>query len=222
MTATLVSSTGMPATVRLRPVPVTEPPYEDTNPPGTAPHASNSVGPHDVELPLDWDHHGRMGADPLDSAHHRPPQPRQPLDHPSLAVKRYVDMYVEVLNQRRPVRHLAPHTAEDVYAAIQAGLAYSGLHWLPGHPTPPFLMPHGGYAGARFPQQRHDAQRMAPQRRPHSLPLVRLRRMRCCLPLPGVVEGAAVLSRGTLVRAIAVRLEQQHHRWLCTALDIVG
>jgi hypothetical protein len=50
---------------------------------------------------------------------------------------------------------------------------------------------------------------------------VRVRRVRVSTSVDGTVEAVAVVDDGTRCRAIALRLEALHRRWVCTSLDLV-
>ncbi len=50
-------------------------------------------------------------------------------------------------------------------------------------------------------------------------PLV-LRRVTCCHPRDGIVEATVVVHDGGQVRALALRLEGQDHRWVISALEL--
>jgi hypothetical protein len=122
-------------------------------------------------------------------------------------VRRFIDMYVEVLNIRRPVRHLKPVMTEDTFETTRLALARRGNAWWP--------VPVG-----REPVRA--AHRVVDVRLPRPPMMIAIRRLRCCRPVPGVAEVAAVLHRGDEVRAMGFRLEREDTRWLCTALEFVG
>ncbi|MGH2598695.1 MAG: Rv3235 family protein [Dehalococcoidia bacterium] len=207
MTAALVDTAASP--VRLRPAPALEPPYDDERPDAT-PAATRS--PHDVELPLDW---GRPTLRPIGGrsiprvdrpVRPRPARPRRTgwqvmADDLPLAIKQFVDMYVEVLNGRRPVRHLLPYASDEAFRRIRLAITLRGKGWWP--------VGRRGHSRDLPPAQLRNA----------AITVVRLR---ACEPLPGVVEVAAVLARGNQVRAVALRLEREGLRWTCTALEFVG
>lgn len=100
-----------------------------------------------------------------------------------LGVARVLRLALEVLDGRRPIRHLDNHVEESVlrYLRVAAG-----------------------------------------QRRVRSP--ARLRRMRLCLPRPGVAEVAVACDMDGRVRAIAARFELVDAvaagRWRCTALRL--
>ncbi len=50
-------------------------------------------------------------------------------------------------------------------------------------------------------------------------PLV-LRRVTCCHPRDGIVEATVVVQDGGRVRALAMRLQGQDHRWVISALEL--
>lgn len=209
MTAALVDTAASP--VRLRPAPALEPPYDDERPDAT-PAATR--GPHDVELPLDW---GRPTLRPVGgrstqrvdrAVRPRPARPRRTgwqgmADDLPLAIKQFVDMYVEVLNGRRPVRHLLPYVSNEAFRRIRASITLRGRAWWPAG--------RRGYGRDLSPAKLRG--------RPVAITVMRLR---ACEPLPGVVEVAAVLGLGDQVRAVALRLEREGLRWTCTALEFVG
>ncbi len=122
-----------------------------------------------------------------------------------LAIKRFLDMYVEVLNERRPLRHLLTYTNDEVFQVIKLGLTRRGKGWWPV---------------GRRPMVRSTVVPVPLRSRP--VPIL-VQRVRSCQPVGGVVEVTAVLRRGEQVRALAVRLErQQPHWWICTALEFIG
>lgn len=49
----------------------------------------------------------------------------------------------------------------------------------------------------------------------------RVRTVITCRPSPWVVEATVVIEAGPRVRSVAIRLEADEHRWLCTALDLI-
>ncbi|TDB95150.1 hypothetical protein E1091_10400, partial [Micromonospora fluostatini] len=79
-----------------------------------------------------------------------------------------------------------------------------------------------GRAAELAEQLARGAARCGPVRRRSTRPAVRLRRIRVCQPQEAAVEVAAVLGT-TAGRswAMALRLEQQRGRWLCTALQVL-
>lgn len=219
MTAAVVDTTRAP--LRLRPTPDLEPPYDDelsTSARDAAP-PGRQANPCDVELPLDWgrsrlrplvgwpDHKAAEAARPR-RGRSQPARPRDTgwqvmADDVPLAIKQFVDIYVEVLNGRRPLRHLLPHTSARTFQSIRLALALRGRDWWPA-----------GRQGLTM--------RAAPAS-PHGGPVsITARRFRTSEPAPGVVEVAVVLSRGEQVRAAAMRLEREGRRWICTALEFVG
>ncbi|MGH3647445.1 MAG: Rv3235 family protein [Micromonosporaceae bacterium] len=216
MTAALVSTDTPPSPIRLRPVPQLEPPYDDEL--TSSPHESvPRIGPYDVELPLDW---GRPALRPRGRTASRQRTARSARrtgarpgragwqatsDDLPLAIKRFIDLYVEVLNERRPLNHLLAYASDPAFQAIKQGLVRRGSSWWPVGRT------------RRVPAQRPRS--AAPQNRP--MP-IRVQRLRSATPQPGVAEIAAVLRRGDEVRAVALRLELDGSRWVCTTLEFVG
>lgn len=215
MTAAIAISTPPP--VRLCSAPRFEPPYDEDavpDPTGSV-RLAGSAGPLDVELPLDWGRRERWltqrptrhGTSSRRGSGQPDPAGGQPADELTTMVRRFIDMYVEVLNIRRPVRHLRPVMTEDAFETTRLTLARRGNAWWP--------VPAG-----REPVRA--AQRMSDVRLPRPPTMIAVRRMRCCRPVPGVAEVAAVLRRGDEVRAMGFRLEQDDAHWMCTALEFVG
>jgi len=215
MTAVTVSTTPPP--VRLRSAPPFEPPYDDEVTPGPTRRICQ-VGPLDVELPLDWGRRDRWlterpgprragtGRRQGSAGYRRTLEPEIP-EELRAAIRRLVDMYVEVLNIRRPLRHLRPTMTEDAFETTRLALTHRGTSWWPA-PV--------GRAPVRV------AHRVTVTRVPGRPMVIAVRRLRCCQPVPGVAEVAAVLHRGDEVRAVGFRLERDEAGWLCTALEFVG
>ncbi len=216
MTAAIAISTPPP--VRLCSAPRFEPPYDEDavpEPTGTVALAA-SAGPLDVELPLDWGRRerwltrratrhstpGRRGSGQSDPSGVRPAT-----DELTPTVRRFIDMYVEVLNIRRPVRHLRPVMTDDAFETTRLALARRGNAWWP--------VPAGREPVRAVP-------RMSDLRSPRPPMMIAARRMRCCRPVQDVAEVAVVLHRGDEVRAMGFRLERDDARWTCTALEFVG
>jgi hypothetical protein len=208
-----------PPPVRLCSAPTFEPPYDDEVVAGATGTAgatgsvgpAGKVGPLDVELPLDWGRgerwHTERPARHRTSTRRGVAGQRVASDQLSAVVRRFVDMYVEVLNIRRPLRHLRPVMTEDAFETTRLALSQRGNAWWPV-PT--------GRASAR------KAHRVVDVRSARPPMVIGVRRLRCCRPVPDVAEVAAVLNRGDEVRAIGFRLEREDPRWLCTALEFVG
>ena len=218
MTSALASSATPAPPVRLRPAPPLEPPYDDELDTGwPADDPARRIGPYDVELPLDW---GRRIHRPggRTANRHRATRPGtrtagrpgpsgwqvMPEEVP-VAIKRFVDMYVEVLNERRPLVHLAQYATNGAFQTIRMGLLRRRKGWWP--------------VGPRAHSGRRAAQPTALRARP--MPIM-VQRLRSCEPRPGAVEVAVVLRRGDETRAMAVRLEREGQAWTCTALEFVS
>lgn len=202
--------------VRLRPAPRFEPPYDDEFPRDGVGHG-HRAGPYDIELPLDWRRESSFEGRPSRQRHagrsrrggtsHGGPDAQRMSPELRLTVRRFVDLYLEVLNQRRPLRHLQPLMTNETFNSTRLGLIRRGKTWWP--------MPVGR------PPVRGTGRTVVTQlgERPA---VIGLRRVRCCQPAVGVVEVAAVLHRAGQVRAVGFRLEQDDSGWLCTALEFVG
>jgi hypothetical protein len=159
--------------VRVRPVPAMDPPYDDEEPRRPA----------------------GMGADQPHTP--RPGQPERPDRRPGeahRAIRRYLDLVLEVLGGFRPVGHLRALTAHGRFDAVALQLARLG--------GPSVLRPGSGLV------------RVTGDR-------IRLRHLRICEVRDGAVEAAAVLVRGESVRAMTLRLERDGDLWLCTHLHVL-
>lgn len=65
-----------------------------------------------------------------------------------------------------------------------------------------------------------DFERAAHSGAPHWLHRTGVRTLRASEPADGVAELCATLETGVRVRAVALRLEEQHGRWRCTRLQL--
>jgi hypothetical protein len=65
-----------------------------------------------------------------------------------------------------------------------------------------------------------DFERAAVAGRPHWLHRASVLSVRCCEPAEGVAELSATLESPNRVRAVALRMEEQHGRWRCTRLQL--
>jgi len=178
MTATLVRPAppsplryGTATPVRLRPVPVTEPPDD-----GVSQHALD-------ERPVYRQETSRVAA----AGPARSPDAAR-------AVRRYLDLVVELLGGFRPVAQLRAHTDPARLEEVLAQLARLG--------GPSVTWPGSGLVRATGAR-------------------IRLRHLRACEVRDGAVEVAAVLGRADAVRAMTVRLERHGHTWLCTHLHVL-
>lgn len=217
MTAALAATDLPPSPIRLRPAPQLEPPFDDELVGAPSSESLSRIGPYDVELPLDWGQPARRASGRTGSRQRTGRAARRTTARPGragwqamsddlpLAIKRFIDLYVEVLNERRPLHHLLAYATEPAFQTIKLGLVRRGASWWPM-----------GRA-RRVPYQRQG--RVTPLNRP--VP-IRVQRLRSAEPRPGVAEIAAVLQRGEETRAVALRLEREGARWVCTALEFVG
>lgn len=115
-----------------------------------------------------------------------------------LAVRRFVSMWVEVLNGYRPAAHLR-RLALPVEAA---GVVAEGL------------------AGSRRVAELRRAHR-GPQRRGRQAAPVAVRRLRLCEPRRGAVEAAVLLVTGERTWALALRMELHQESWRATTLRLI-
>ncbi|WP_053205509.1 Rv3235 family protein [Jiangella muralis] len=95
-----------------------------------------------------------------------------------------------------------------------ARLAQSALECLHGRRPLQQLVRWTAEPVYRDLSRRAVAQDEAPAVRP------RIRALRVCRVTPGVAEASVVVQIGAVARAVAVRLEADDGRWLCTAFDI--
>ena len=158
--------------VRIRPVPTMDPPGTD--------------GPGPPDGPVD----------PLPGS--GPPGPALPGhvgqgDGPR-AIRRYLDLTLEVLGGFRPIGHLRGLTDPVRFEEVAAQLTRLG--------GPSVTRPGSGLARVRSDR-------------------VQLRQVRMCEVREGAVEAAAVLARGGEVRAMTLRLEQRSGVWLCVHLRVL-
>jgi hypothetical protein len=115
-----------------------------------------------------------------------------------LAVKRFVQLCVEVLNGHRPAAHLRrlslPAEATEVVAQ--------------------------GLAGARRVAEMRRPRRPGDRRPKHTTPVAVLR-LNLCEPRHGAVEAAVALVTGDRTWAMALRLERHQDAWSATALHLI-
>lgn len=105
---TVAAAEYLPAQVRLRPVPSSEPPFDDE--PALR---LRLVTPLEDPLPFDV-----PGTPPCDDRFGRLPTPRSELPDPRPWAARLVVATLEALSGRRPVQQLMPWTDDTVYAQL--------------------------------------------------------------------------------------------------------
>ena len=190
-----IAPAGPRPSIRLRPVPLCEPPFDDEVEPAVWATAH--------QLALDWSPTALHRPEDEPATPVRPPAPRPVVAGPSadarLAVRHFVRACVEVLNGYRPAAHLRRLSVPGEAAGVVAQ----------------------GLAGA----QRIAALRLArqpPGRRPsRRLPPVAAVTSLLCEPRPGAVEAAVTLVTGDRTWAMALRLECHHGTWSATALRLI-
>ncbi|MEU7959696.1 Rv3235 family protein [Micromonospora humida] len=180
--------------IRLRPAPVTDPPYVDEvpdlwpRPPGQLaldlfgtgrPAAGRPTGRRPDPRPRP----GHPAAPPL-------PPPATTTPEATRAAHRFVGTCLEILNGYRP--------PGQIRALVEPGRTVEVAEQL-------------ARAAARTP----------PVRRRSTRPAVHLRRLRVCQPRPAAVEVAAVVTGGGRSWAMALRLEHRRGNWLCTTLQVI-
>jgi len=182
------------STVRLRPVPPTDPPFDDERADGFC-----SVATTQPQLPLDWGSStlATPGAATLTAprvsalvtgqaaaaVRTAPPGAGEA----AIAVHQFVKMCVEVLNGFRPPSQLRVMAVPDLRDHLVRQLA----------PRP------------------------TRRRGPRTGGQVTLGQVRVCEPRPGAGEAAVVLHQAGAVWAMALRLELRDGCWLCTAAEMV-
>jgi len=117
-----------------------------------------------------------------------------------LAVRRFVNACVEVLNGYRPAAHLR-RLALPAEAARVVAQAIAGAHRV-------------------AELRRRDLRRPAPRARRRAAPVAVLR-VRACEPRHGAVEASVVLVTGERTWALALRLELHHDSWVATTLRLI-
>ncbi|MFJ6195328.1 Rv3235 family protein [Micromonospora sp. NPDC092111] len=180
--------------IRLRPAPVSDPPYLDEapdlwpRPPGQLALDLFGAGQPPVGRPAGRRHDPRPGPG-------RPPAPPLPASatvtpEATRAAHRFVGTCLEILNGYRP--------PAQIRALVEPGSTVEVTEQL-----------------ARA------AARTGPVRRRSTRPAVHLRRIRVCEPRPAAVEVAAVVAGAGRCWAMALRLEHRRGNWLCTTLQVI-
>jgi hypothetical protein len=196
--------------IRLLPVPITDPPYDDeleTPQPQraadavqgalalafTLPSGVTAIPATPVVRRYTWPLHvvGDTGiADPDpddDEFFDAQPTPREQLPDPGPVGGRLAQALAEVVCGARPLGQLLRWTTESVYADV----------------------------GHRLTALARDG---APGTRGIATPVVRS--VHVSEPCPGVAEVCALVQRGGRAIALALRLEGRDGRWQCTALEM--
>jgi hypothetical protein len=193
-----IAPDGPRPTIRLRPAPPCEPPFDDEAEP--VPWATVD------QLALDWSappEHTAGRPTTVRLAAPAPEPPRTVVAGASAdakqAVRRFVRLCVEVLNGYRPPAHLRRLSLPAEAAGVVA---------------------QGTVGAQRVAAQRRALQ--APGRRPaRRPPPVAVIRLRVCEPRPGAVEAAVALVTGERTWAMALRLELHQDSWSATALRLI-
>ncbi|TDB73736.1 Rv3235 family protein [Micromonospora sp. KC721] len=179
--------------IRLRPAPLSEPPYADEAP---------DLWPRPAgQLALDLFGAAHQPAGRPAGRRHDPRPPSHPGRPPlaalvtatpeaTRAAHRFVGTCLEILNGYRPPGQLRALVAPGRVIEVTEQLAQV-------------------------------ASRTGPVRRRATRPTLHLRRLRVCEPRPAAVEVAAVLASPGRSWAMAVRLEHRAGTWLCTVLQVL-
>lgn len=215
-TAALVALPAARTSVRVRPVPRSEPPTDDER--GTARLAAEAPPVAAALPPLDPPTGARVQQS-LHSTDASPGELPAPLRPPPstdavalrLATRRLLATFVEVVGGFRPIAQLRPFCLPEHFDAIA-----NRLLGRPG--SVPGGRGHGAtrtsiVAGPPVRGGRAGPTRMTDR--------VAVRRVQVCDVLDGIAEIAVVLARRDKVWAMALRLELTGDRWLCTHLDVV-
>ncbi|WP_326551591.1 Rv3235 family protein [Micromonospora sp. NBC_01813] len=156
--------------------------------------------------------HGGPAALPPDALAGASPDARQ-------AAHRFLAASVEIINGFRPVSHGRRLTTPKQASAICVQLT-AAVERVRTADRPP-----GGQRG-RGPQPSRPGQPASarpgpPMRGDRRQELLRVRQLRICEPMAGVVETAAVLGTSSRSWALAFRLERQAGVWLGTAVQLI-
>jgi hypothetical protein len=209
---------GSQPSIRLRPVPRCDPPFDDERDPQvwSSPH----------QMALDWSRRhakeaggdgepgvaagggalpggavppaGHAGAVPAAALAALPPVVAGASGDARLAVRRFVSMCVEVLNGYRPANHL-----RRLSLPTEAGR----------------VVAQGLVGSQRVAELRRAAR--GPSRRSRQPGPVAVLKARLCEPRPGAVEAAVLLVTGERTWAMALRMELHHHSWCATTLHLL-
>lgn len=189
-----VAPRGSRPPIRVRPAPRCDPPYDDE----VEPQAWATAHQLAFEFPP-----SPGPASPPTQASKRQQQPprRARAGAPGdakLAVRRFVQMCVEVLNGYRPAAHLRrlalPKEAAGVVAQAIAGTS-------------------------RVAEMRRSAK--SSDRHQRGAGPVGVIRLQLCEPRPGAVEAAVLLVTGDRTWAMALRLERHEESWWATTLHLI-
>jgi hypothetical protein len=110
---------------------------------------------------------------------------------------------------RRGLPDPAAWTRRLLIGMVEAAAGRRPLHQLAAMVSPGVLRGLGA-----------DFERAATTGDPHWLHRATVRTIRGCEPVDGVAEICATVEAGRRVRAVALRLEEQHGRWRCTRLQL--
>lgn len=215
-----------PAAIRVVPAPRTEPPHDDEL-------ASLGLVPPPMGaplLPLELPGGGSLAAPPAatkagtDPAGARAtggpeveggrPAITLPTPPPAPVTRRLVSVCLEIQGGFRPVVQLRPLCRPESYHEIARRLL--------DRPAS-----QRGCAGPRrgmatgTPARRPGALGAAPRSNRNPVDRISVLRVRTCAVSDEVAEITAVLSRGGRVWAMALRMEAQQGRWLCTHLELI-
>jgi hypothetical protein len=190
----VVPRSGPRPSIRVRPVPQYDPPFDD--------ELSPEVWAPVHQLAFDWSARAEV-TDPVPAP---PPVGERPAStvlagasgDARLAVRRFVGTCVEVLNGYRPAAHLRRLALPIEASAVVAQAV----------------------AGARRVAELRRAARPADRLTNRTGP-VGVLRLRMCEPRSGAVEATVLLVTGERTWAMALRLELHHHAWAATVLRLI-
>ena len=195
-----IAPRGPRPAISLRPAPPCEPPFDDELEPAVwAP-------PH--QLAFDWSpavHRSTPAVHRSTAAEQaaKPPAHRSVVAGASadarLAVRRFVQLCLEVLNGYRPPAHLRRLALPGEAAGVVAQ----------------------GVVGAQRVAALRKAAQPPGRRPPRRPPPVAVLRLRLCEPRPGAVEAAVALVMEERTWAMAFRMELHHQSWSATTLRLI-
>ncbi len=221
--------------VRLLPAPVTEPPFDDElgivvargdrRPPDGPPSPGTPIQgtlPLDLEPGLAFEDYLQPldGGEPAaaDSLWLRYPGPEPPHRAAGAPGRADAPRPATAPTRAATAGQAAPGTRDEALPDPRrwtARLARSALECLHGRRPLQQLVRWTAEPVYRDLARRAIAQDEAPAVRP------RIRALRVCRVTPTVAEASVVVQWGGAARAVAVRLEADDGRWLCTAFDLV-
>ena len=185
--------------IRVRRVPQCDPPFDDELTPEVWAATQPMLFEWPVRRPADRRPPGPPPAGTAPASPSDPPERAGGSVEARLAVRRFVNMCVEVLNGYRPATHLRRVSAPKEAAGVVAQ----------------------GVAGARRVAELRRAVPPPGERHARKPGPVAVLGLRLCEPRAGAVEAAVLLVTGERTWAMALRLELHQHGWAATVLRLI-